>query len=81
MKASKPFAIKPREFAPNNFAPAMLRASPVSEKIPTTYPAEIRIKTLPAAWAWGSRRGNKGGMCGGPSGGNTLGVVPAAFRK
>lgn len=68
-KPSAPFAIRPREFAADNFAPAMLRAAPLSEREPTIIPAGIRItRCAPGA----ARNSNiwriKGGMMGGNAG-------------
>jgi len=67
LKCSKPFAIKPREFAPNPFAAPMYRAAPDSEKIPTVYPAEIKIRRYTAGPMTNTWK-NKGNMMGGATG-------------
>ncbi len=56
---------------------------PASEREPTVYPASVKIKHYAAAWARGAHYTTRinGQMCGGPSGGNTLGVVPMAFHR
>jgi hypothetical protein len=41
----------------------------------------VYIKKYAAKDAWIMPRKNKGGMCGGPTGGNTLGIVPQAFMR
>lgn len=68
-KPSAPFAIKPRVFAPDPFAPAMLRAAPLTEREPTIYPAGFKIKRLPEGAARNSNIWRiKGGMSGGATG-------------
>jgi hypothetical protein len=88
-KPSAPFAIRPREFAADNFAPAMQRTAPASEREPTIIPVGFKINRYQAGVARGSNIWkNKGGMMGGASGAcrgvcshNGLGMVPAAFIK
>ena len=40
-----------------------------------------RFTKLPARVAYGARRRNNGGLCGGPTGGNGIDVVPQAFIR
>lgn len=88
-KTSAPFAIRPREFVADNFAPAMRPARLASEHEPTIIPAGFKIKTLPARAAYSADTWRiKGGMSGGATGccrgvtsNNGMGVVPQAFIK
>jgi len=68
-RGSPRFAKEPRATSPNNFAPAMLRAAPASEREPTVYPAGFKIIRLPAGVARGADIWKiKGGMMGGATG-------------
>jgi hypothetical protein len=51
--------------------------APVSEKLPTVYPSEVRITRYSGAWARGARRVNKGGMSGAPT---SCTIVATAYR-
>jgi hypothetical protein len=89
-KPSAPFAIRPREFAADNFAPAPHRAAPLSEREPTIIPAEFKITRVAAgvrasdSYSWklkGGMMGGATGACRGVCSHNGLGVVPQAFIK
>jgi hypothetical protein len=43
-------------------------------------PPHITVKKLPAKAAYGAYT-RRGGVCGGITGGNSLGIVPAAFQS
>ena len=74
LKPSKPFAINPRGVPMDQFRP-IHRAAPDSEREPTVYPAQFKIKryavgahvtrdAAPVITTWA----NKGGMMGGATG-------------
>jgi dUTPase len=47
----------------------------------TVIPPHITVKKLPARAALNAYPRRGGGVCGGITGGNSLGIVPAAFQS
>jgi hypothetical protein len=53
----------------------------VKTKIETHNGRKVVVRIYPARAAYGAQTTRKGGMYGAPTGGNGLGVIPAAFSN